>query len=155
MKHDIEAIKNIFISKGLTLGSAESYTGGLFASYMTSISGASKFFKGALVTYFTEEKVRLLGLDENNLINNGVVSSDTAKEMAYHCLFKLKCDYAVSFTGNAGPSTMENKPAGLVYIAVCNKVKCVCYEFHFSGNREKVREHSIDAAINILKTFFK
>ena len=153
--HDIETIKNLFTNKNLTLSSAESYTGGLFASYMTSISGASKFFKGGAVTYYTEEKVRILDLNIEDLLKYGVVSSHTAVQMAFHCLEKFKTDYAVSFTGNAGPSNMENKPAGLVYICVCSNKKAICYEYRFEGARNEIREKSIDVAIELLKKILK
>ena len=116
-------IKKLFDEKHLTLGSVESFTGGLFASEVVKIPGASSFFKGSLVTYATEEKIRLCGVSKKIIKKYGVVSSECAKEMAVKGLKKLGVDYCVSFTGNAGPSAMEGKPAGLVYIGFAWKVK--------------------------------
>lgn len=114
-------LKDLFNSKKLTLGSVESFTGGLFASTMVKTPGASSFFKGALVTYATEEKIRLLGVSKKLVKKYGVVSRECAAAMAEKGLKKLKVDCCVSFTGNAGPDAMEGKPAGLVYIGVATK----------------------------------
>lgn len=111
-------IKEAFTENKLTLGSVESFTGGLFASTITDIPGASQFFKGSLVTYATEEKIKLLGIKKELVDTYGVVSSECAVAMAEHGRKKLGVDVCVSFTGNAGPSAMEDKPVGLVYIAI-------------------------------------
>ena len=78
----VEEVKKSFIERGLTLGSVESFTGGLFAQTITSISGASKFYKGGFVTYATEEKMRLLGISKEIIDEFGVVSKQIAFRMA-------------------------------------------------------------------------
>ena len=107
---DSVGINKLFREKGRTLGSVESFTGGLFAKEITSVSGASHFFKGALVTYATEEKNRLLGISYKDIDEFGVVSKEVAAQMASNGKKLLNVDYCVSFTGNAGPSAMEGKP---------------------------------------------
>ena len=79
---DSAGINKLFREKGRTLGSVESFTGGAFAKEITSISGASHFFKGALVTYATEEKNRLLGIPYKDIDEFGVVSKEVAAQMA-------------------------------------------------------------------------
>ena len=95
-------INRLFREKGRTLGSVESFTGGGFAKDITSVSGASHFFKGALVTYATEEKARILGIPYTDIDQYGVVSQEIAGQMAGHGKALLNVDYCVSFTGNAG-----------------------------------------------------
>ena len=147
----IEEISNLFKEYGRTLGSVESYTGGLFASKITSIPGASHFFKGSLVTYATEEKNRLLSIPYADLDKNGVVSNETAATMAGRGAKLLNVDYCISFTGNAGPSTMEGKPVGQVHIAVNAYDACFSFEFHFEGTRSEIQEQSIIVGCELLK----
>ena len=145
-----QLVNEKFRKLGLTLSSVESCTGGAFASRITMVSGASHFYKGGMVTYFTEEKVRLLGLKYADLDQNGVVSKEIAEQMAFNARKIMASDYCVSFTGNAGPSTMEDKPAGLVYIAVCSRRECKVQEFLFEGNREEIINQAVDAALDML-----
>ena len=91
-----ETINKLFREKGYTLGCVESFTGGSFASAVTSVSGASHFFKGGLVTYATEEKQRILGISWETIDQYGVVSQEIAGEMAGHgkallCFFYWQC----------------------------------------------------------------
>ncbi|MCQ2815025.1 MAG: CinA family protein [Bacilli bacterium] len=145
-----EEIAKIFREKGKTLGCAESFTGGLFASEIVSIPGASHFFKGGFVTYATEEKKRVLGIGYADLDKYGVVSQETAGAMASHAKSLLGVDYCVAFTGNAGPDVMENKPVGEVYIAVAFD-RCVrVYQYNFNGTRSEIRNQAVETAYEIL-----
>ena len=114
-------LKKLFDDKHLTLGSVESFTGGLFASEITSICGASSFFKGSVVTYATEEKINVVGVSKEVVDKYGVVSKECAEEMATKGAKALNVDYCISITGNAGPTAMEGKPVGLIYIGVVVK----------------------------------
>lgn len=147
-------LKQLFNDKGLTLGSVESFTGGLFASEITSISGASSFFKGALVTYATEEKIRLLGINEELVNKYGVVSKECAQQMAIQGSKKLNVDCCISFTGNAGPSAMEGKPVGLIYIGVFDGKECHVLEKKLIGTRNFVRKEAILIALDFLESIF-
>ena len=144
-------INELFREKGRTLCSAESFTGGNFAGEITKVPGASHFFKGAFVTYFTEAKVRLLGIPYEELDKYGVVSAETAMQMASRARLILKTDYAVSFTGNAGPDTMENKPAGEVYVGISSYRKTQTYKLNLSGSREEVVRQAMDFAFRMLE----
>ena len=150
-----EAINKLFREKGLTLGSVESFTGGSFASEITSVSGASHFFKGAYVTYATEEKHRLLGISWDVIDKYGVVSQEVAGEMAGHGKVLLNVDFCVSFTGNAGPEAMENKPVGEIYIGISNRNKTEAFGYQLEGNRSKIQEDAIILAFTLLEKSIK
>lgn len=151
----IKEINKVFREKGLTLGSIESFTGGLFAREITAVPGASKFYKGGLVTYATEEKVRLLGISQNDVDKYGVVSEEIAAQMAELGRKKLNVDYAISFTGNAGPEAMENKPVGLVYIGISSTKETETHEFRLQGDRTTIQKSAIDLALALIAQEFE
>lgn len=146
-----ERINQIFREKGLSLGSVESFTGGSFASEITSVSGASHFFKGAYVTYATEEKHRLLGISWDTIDKYGVVSQEVAGEMAGHGKFLLNVDVCVSFTGNAGPEAMENKPVGEIYIGIAYRDMVQVFAYNLNGSRKEIQKQAINIAYEILE----
>ena len=144
-------INQFFKEKEKTLGSVESFTGGKFASEITSVSGASKFFKGSLVTYATEEKMKLLNISQSDIDTYGVVSREIAGQMAYNGKDILNVDYCVSFTGNAGPEAMEDKPVGEIHIGVAF-ARCVqVFSYQLEGNREEIQNKAINIAFELLK----
>lgn len=144
-------INKLFRDKGRTLGSVESFTGGSFAKEITSVSGASHFFKGALVTYATEEKVRLLGISYNDVDTYGVVSKEIAAQMASNAKRLLNVDYCVSFTGNAGPTAMEDKPVGEVHIGISFYDTTQVYSYQLEGSREEIQNKAINIALDLLE----
>ena len=143
-------INKLFREKGRTLGSVESFTGGRFASEITSVSGASHFFKGALVTYATEEKSRLLGISYKDIDEFGVVSKEVAGQMASNAKKLLNVDYCVSFTGNAGPEAMEGKPVGEIHIGVAFYDSVQVHSFNLEGTREEIQIKAINIAFDLL-----
>ena len=151
----VQDINSLFREKGLTLGSVESFTGGLFAREITSFPGASKFYKGALVTYATEEKVRLLGISQEDVDKYGVVSNQIAYQMAKFGREKLNVDVCISFTGNAGPDAMEGKPVGEIYIGLATKEKVEAFGYQLEGNRNKIQEDAISLALALLEKNIK
>ena len=148
---DVVTINKLFREYGRTLGSVESFTGGLFAREITAVSGASHFFKGALVTYASEEKNRILGISYQDIDQYGVVSREVAAQMAANGQKLLNVDYCVSFTGNAGPDAMEGKPLGLVYIGVAIYDRIEVYELHLSGSRDDIQKEGVENALEILE----
>ena len=147
----VEELKEEFVSRGRTLGCVESFTGGLFAREMTKVPGASKFFKGGIVTYATEEKIRIVGVNENTVNQFGVVSQEVAGEMVAHGKYLLNVDYCISFTGNAGPDAMENKPVGEIYIGICTKDLAQVQRFQLSGSRDEIQHKAVELGIEMLK----
>ena len=148
---DSAGINKLFREKGRTLGSVESFTGGGFARVITSVSGASHFFKGALVTYATEEKNRLLGISYKDIDEFGVVSKEVAGQMASNGKKLLNVDYCVSFTGNAGPEAMEGKPVGEIHIGVAFLDKAQVFSYNLEGTREEIQEKAINIAFDLLE----
>lgn len=146
-----QEVKEIFVKEGLTLGSIESFTGGLFASEITKVPGASNFFKGSIITYATEEKERLLGISHEDVLKYGVVSKQIAEQMAVYGRDLLDVDVCLSFTGNAGPSAMENKPVGEIYIGLANEEGVKVFPFNLNGNREQIQQEAVHLAYKILK----
>ena len=143
----IDILKN----SNYTLCSCESLTGGLFSSTVTSYSGVSKFFKGCICSYSTLVKEDLLGIDKSLVDKVGVVSSEVAKEMALSSSKLLKSDIAISFTGNAGPSAMEGKEVGLVFIGIKFLDEIETYKLLLKGSRNEIRENAVLEGFNILK----
>ena len=148
---NVVTINKLFREYGRTLGSVESFTGGLFAREITKDSGASHFFKGALVTYASEEKNRILGISYDVIDEYGVVSKEVAAQMASNGQKLLNVDYCVSFTGNAGPTAMEGKPVGLIYIGIAIYDKVEVYEFHLSGDRDTIQNEGVNNALKLLE----
>ena len=144
-------LKEEFVKRGRTLGCVESFTGGLFAREMTKIPGASKFFKGGIVTYATEEKIRIVGVNPNTVNQFGVVSQEVAGEMVAHGKYLLNVDYCISFTGNAGPDAMENKPVGEIYIGICTQDLAQVQKFQLSGTRDEIQHRAVELGIEMLK----
>ena len=147
MNKIIELLKE----SNLTLSSCESLTGGLFASTITSFNGVSSFFKGSLVTYQTSVKENLLEIPSELINKHGVVSKEIAYEMCKRTSLKLSSDIAISFTGNAGPSAMEGKEVGLVYIGVCYLNQVEVFEYHFQGDRNSIREQVVLEGLKIIE----
>ena len=145
-----EEINKLFREYGRTLGSVESFTGGLFAKEMTGVPGASHFYKGGLVTYATEEKNRLLGITYQEIDQYGVVSQEIAARMALNGQKVLNVDYCVSFTGNAGPEAMEGKPVGEIYIGIAVYDKVEVHAFSLNGDRESIQKEGVKNALDLL-----
>ena len=146
----VEQVNKYLREKGLTLGSVESFTGGLFAQSITSVSGASKFYKGGYITYATEEKVNLLLIPQSEVDKYGVVSREIAYHMANNARQLLKTDVCVSFTGNAGPEAMEGKPVGEVHIGIATKESAQVYSLLLKGNRNEIQQQAVDFALEKL-----
>lgn len=136
----------------LTMTVAESCTGGMLASRLVGVPGASDVFKAGFITYSNKSKRKLLGVRGSTLDKFGAVSSKTAAEMAKGASSVAKAQVAVSITGIAGPDGgTDKKPVGLVYICCFLRGKSEVREYHFSGNRNKVRESAVAAALTLLR----
>lgn len=147
-----ESIVELLKAQNLTLTTAESCTGGMLAARLTNVSGVSEVFKQGFVTYSNRAKRKLLDVKKNTLKTYGAVSEKTAKEMAKNGAFITGSDICVSVTGLAGPGGgTEEKPVGLVYIACAYQNEVRVKEFHFKGNRNKIRELSTVNALTLLR----
>ncbi len=143
-------------SRRLSIGSVESITGGLFASSLCAIPGASRAFRGALVTYTAEEKHRLVDVSPRDIDRHGVVSEPVAVQMAIGGLRKLDVDVAVSFTGNAGPTREKgDAPVGRVEMCIATRHGHVSMGQDFSGTRNEIREKAVEMMLDTLLSIYE
>lgn len=140
---------DILQKKGLTLSCMESLTGGLFASAFTSIPGASKVFKGGAITY-TDEAKECFSVKSSTIEKYGAISLECAKEMAIKASVFFSSDVSISFTGNAGPTALENKEVGLVYVAIKISDTLYGYKLSLEGDREDIRKQCVDFAFQTM-----
>ena len=132
----------------LTLGCAESLTGGTIAGTLTGIAGSSAVVRGGIVSYVNEVKSSVLGVDDDLLVSSGPVDPDVAEQMALGAKRALDCDIAVAVTGIAGPTgAEEGKPVGTVFMGVATPENVKSVRFVFEGDREQVRCQTVHAAL--------
>lgn len=147
----VETIAGLLEERNLTLVTAESCTGGRIAGMLTDHAGISSVFKGGAVVYSNELKHALLGVPEELLARHGAVSAECAEAMVRGATDRLEADCAVAVTGIAGPGGgTPEKPVGLVYIAAKVRDQLRVGEFHFSGDRRRVRECTAARALLLL-----
>jgi nicotinamide-nucleotide amidase len=138
---------------GLTVGCAESLTGGLVAADIVSIPGASAVFRGSIVAYDSMLKNDLLGVDASTLASTGAVTAEVASAMAEGALARLGVDVAVSTTGVAGPDPdpVSGEAPGAVFIAVAGGgLGTLVREMSLEGNRDEIRQRATRAALQAL-----
>ena len=147
-----QAVVDLLLANHLTVTTAESCTGGLLSARLTGVPGVSEVFKSGQVTYSNKAKHKLLGVKKPSLDKYGAVSENVAREMAKGAALASRADVAVAITGIAGPDGgSSSKPVGLVYIACRVRGKTKVKSYHFTGNRNKVRENSVVAALTLMR----
>jgi PncC family amidohydrolase len=140
----IKKVHSFFKNTALTLSAAESCTGGLVSHYLTTLSGASAFFAGGVICYSEKTKTDIIGVSNEIIRVNGVVSKETAREMAEKVRLLVKTDFSISTTGNLGPDALEGKEKGLIY------GKTVSRELRLGGNRDANKEEAAISALRLL-----
>jgi len=145
-------VGRLLTQQNKTLSTAESCTGGKIAQVLTSVSGASNYFKGSIVSYATETKISVLGLSEDLIKEHSVVSAEVAREMAIKIKNLMKTDYAIATTGNAGPSKGDSDAeVGTVFIALATPNEVLIEEFNFGQPRDKVIDRAVVKSLEILR----
>ncbi|WP_425404854.1 CinA family protein [Hwanghaeella sp.] len=145
-----ETVLKRFEENGKMLVTAESCTGGLITGVLTSIPGSSSVVERGFVTYTNEAKMEMLGVSPALFPDVGAVSNAVACEMASGAITHSRADIAVAVTGVAGPGQSERKPAGLVYIGICNRGgEPSAHEYLFSGDRNGVRRQAVIEALTL------
>ncbi|SHJ42170.1 CinA family protein [Pseudobutyrivibrio xylanivorans] len=149
---NIDSIISTLTAGGYSVATAESCTGGMIASTIVDVPGASDCFNEGYVTYSNEAKMKNLGVKDSTLMAHGAVSYETAVEMAKGVRKKAKADFGVSSTGIAGPGgSSPKKPVGLVYIGCAyGDDKCIVKELHLKGDRTTVRTSATKEALELL-----
>ena len=147
-------IKNC-IKYNETLAVAESCTGGLIGNRLTNVSGSSDAFKGGVVAYSNESKVKILGVSKNILDQYGSVSKETALSMSKKVKNLFNSSIGLSVTGIAGPGgATEKKPVGLVYVGLATNSDTVAKKFYFGKNRKRNKIKTSQMALELLRKGF-
>ena len=135
-----------------TLSTAESCTGGTIAKMLTSKSGSSNYYHGSIVSYSNQAKVELLGVLKNDLDTYGAVSKNVVEQMALGVKEKLHTNFGLATSGIAGPNGgTEEKPVGLVWVAIATPETTITRKFHFSQHRERNIHMTVLCALNLLR----
>jgi nicotinamide-nucleotide amidase len=142
-----DAVAKALATDGLTLGLAESLTGGLAASRLVNVPGASGWFRGSVVSYASEVKYDVLGVPEGP-----VVSEDAARAMADGARRVLGADVGLSITGVAGPTEQDGQPVGSVFVGLARPGhETEAFSFAVPGDRDRVRQYATIAALDLLR----
>ncbi len=152
-----QKIVRSLIKKRLTISFAESCTGGLLSSQITSISGSSKVFTIGLVTYSNQSKVDMLKISKNIIKKNGAVSYDVCLSMVKNLNKISKTDISVSITGIAGPKGgTRKKPVGLVFIGIKKGNKTIVRKYLFKNKKRiSIQRTTVNKALNLILNFIK
>ena len=144
------------LDRGFMLGAAESCTGGLLAHRITSVSGSSAYFSGAIVAYTDEMKQHFLGVRPETLEKYGAVSRETAREMAFGACREIGSDIAIAITGIAGPAGgTKEKPVGTVCFGLATPESVQDFSFQFSGKRAMVQIKSAMTGLDLLRRYLQ
>ncbi|MGL5268836.1 MAG: CinA family protein [Spiroplasma sp.] len=146
----METIINMLKELNYTLSTCESITGGLFSKLITDIPGASQVFKGGVVAYTDEIKVKVVKIKKEILEKYGAVSPECALAMSQNVRKIFKTNVAISFTGNAGPDGSETKPVGLVYLAIVFEKYFLIEKLILKDSRQNIRNKVVKQAQKIL-----
>ncbi len=160
---DVSGLEQVVLeglkARGLTMGTAESCTGGLIAKRMTDLAGSSAVLKGGIVSYANEAKADVLGVSRALLDEKGAVCADVAEQMAKGARRVLGCDLAVSVTGVAGPDSDERgNPVGLVYVALAAPEGVQVRELHLARaveGRFWVRTMAANHALDLIRRWLE
>ena len=147
-----EAVIDLLKEKDLKLSLAESLTGGMIAQRIVNVSGASDVFGYGFVTYSNKAKHKCLGVKKSTLKEKGAVSAKCAREMAKGACKESGADISISVTGLAGPGGgTKETPVGTVFMGCCYEGRTIAKEFHFTGNRMRIREQTTAHALAMLR----
>ena len=148
-----EKVGQMLKESRFTLSTAESCTGGSIARLITRIPGSSSYYKGGIVAYANEIKMKYLDVTEKMLSQHGAVSQQVVEQMASSCRFHFDADFSVATSGIAGPDGGTfDKPVGTTWIAVASRTGAVSQCFQFGEHRERNVVRATLAALNMLRT---
>ena len=157
MKKLSQKVVKLLSKKRLKISLAESCTGGLLSSSITSISGSSKVFTLGLVTYSNQSKIDILNVPKRIIVKHGAVSYETCLSMVKNLNKISKTNISVSITGVAGPKGgTKQKPVGLVYVGIKKGNKTLVKKFLFkSKKRNSIQRSTVTKALNLVLSFAK
>ncbi len=147
----LEEVVQTLKEQKLTISAAESLTGGRFSEALTSIEGSSSFFKGSIVCYSDDVKQSILQVNKEIIAEHGAISKQCAKQMAENVKNLMKTNIGISFTGVAGPTSVEGKDVGTVYIGVsidCRPTEV--YKLQLAGIRELIQNRTVKHGLYLI-----
>jgi len=151
-----EVVGTLLKAKGLTLATAESCTGGYLAHRITSVPGSSHYFKGSIIAYANEIKMKFLSVKESDLSEHGAVSEEVVKQMAEEARLAIGTDYAIASSGIAGPDGgTEEKPVGTVWLAIAGPNGTLSKKFQLGDDRGRNILRATILALNLLRKVLK
>lgn len=143
-------VVDLLAGRGSTIATAESLTGGLVAAAITSVPGSSAVLRGGVVSYATDLKAQLLGVDQELLARVGAVHPQVAREMADGVRTLTGADYGLSTTGVAGPDPQDGAAVGTVFVAVSGPEGVTVLDASTSGDRDAIRRATVVAALRLV-----
>jgi len=151
-----EVVGELLKWRNYTLATAESCTGGLLAGRITDVPGSSDYFLEGVVSYSNNAKKGLLGVPKKLIEQHGAVSEEVAGAMAAGIRKRANSTFGIGITGIAGPGGgSEEKPVGLVYIALADDTQSMARKFVFPGDRQFIRTLSVNAALDMIRRRIK
>ena len=148
-----QVVVGLLVEKNQSISTAESCTGGLIASTITDVSGASAIFNRGFITYANDAKSELLGIPPDLIEKHGAVSDETVRAMAEGCLQASKADHTIAVSGIAGPTGgTTDKPVGTVHIALASRNNpTIARQFYFPTDRSAFKIRTTRAALDLLR----
>ena len=147
----LERLHDLCVTKGISVAVAESCTSGLIASKLTLKSGSSTFFKGGIIAYQNDIKIKILGVDEQAILQYTEVSTEVVKQMAEEVRKSFLADYSIATSGYAGSSGgTSNNPIGTVFIAISSASGVDVERFIFSGDRQGIVSQASEKSLSLL-----
>jgi PncC family amidohydrolase len=146
---DATALGRALIDAGLTIAVAESCTGGLLGAALTAVAGSSAYVRGGVIAYADDVKSEHIGVGRHLLATHGAVSAEVAEAMATGVRVRYEADLGVGITGVAGPASSEQKPAGLVFVAVSSASSVRVIRLDDDRGRELNRANAVEAALRL------
>jgi len=152
----VKQLQELCLLHDISIAVAESCTGGNISSHISSISGSSKYFKGGIIAYQNEIKIKILGVSQELIAEETEVSAEVVERMAYNTLSYFDVDFSIATSGYAGPigGSIIN-PVGTVFIAVANQSSIVVKRYSFAGERCRITKQATKQAILLLLSEIK
>lgn len=149
---EAESVLAALVSRGWTIGTAESLTAGLVVATLVDVPGASASVRGGIAAYATDVKSSVLGVDRDLLARVGAVCEEVAREMARGARHALEVDVAIATTGVAGPDPQDGQPVGTVYIAIATPEQEIVERLALVGSRRDIRVATVAAALRLCES---
>ncbi|WP_125982235.1 CinA family protein [Loigolactobacillus iwatensis] len=147
---EFSELTQLLAERGLTLTAAESLTGGQFQTQLAATEAASDVYPGGFITYSSESKTQLLGVAPKLIRQYGVVSNEVAQQMAIKAQDLAATDYAISFTGAAGPEALAGEPAGTVCIGLVGPNLQIAKKYYFEGEAKHVLAQTCEMGLTLI-----